>query len=427
LTGEAPLITDDAIVVSATEYYLSSRDFNGLPVRTLFDDEASRETVRCALKRLVEAGSLTLECGQISPNPYVKAFAAYPTPPMQLEELADSDLSLVCAYPTPAVLTQKVEAEQALDRPFTRRLMLGEGQLDFHAFDLSVLEFYRNDPRYHYETDDIRGKISVQSTFYDSDKMQQRDQVFLQTFGFGYNEDMHRAVVVFNRYLNDLSPEHQQIWNAKRLGDGYRLHQDYYRNSILVEWGTKLSIFEAFTAELKHINEMAKLMGKPALFRNDFALRPKHFSFLVRPTTKEFNDFVLLLDQMMSDNLNKDFFRDDIELETETTRADSKIVVTTKGTIQLLDQWFQKKVRLADPQLFNNMVATFRKVRKLRQTPAHKAEDSAFDQKIFQEQRELVSEAYDAVRTIRLLLANHPAVRNYKVPEELFNGEIWDY
>ncbi len=256
--------------------------------------------------------------------------------------------------------------------------------------------------------------------------MHERDQVFLQTFGFGYDEEMNRAVVVFNRYLNDLSPEHQQIWNAKRLDGNYKLHPDYYRNSILGEWGTRLSIFDAFTAELKHINAMAQLMGKPSLFRNEFAKRPKGFSFLVRPTTKEFNDFVLLLDQMMSDNLNKDFFRNDIELETETVRADDKVVVTPKGTIQLLEQWFKKKMRFPDSQPFNDMVEAFRKVRKLRQTPAHKAEDSAFDQKLFQEQRALINEAYNAVRTIRLFFANHPAVRDYQVPEMLFNGDIWD-
>jgi hypothetical protein len=42
-----------------------------------------------------------------------------------------------------------------------------------------------------------------------------------------------------------------------------------------------------------------------------------------------------------------------------------------------------------DPTPFNEMVATFREVRKARQSPAHKAEDSTFDQNLFKEQREL--------------------------------------
>jgi hypothetical protein len=98
--------------------------------------------------------------------------------------------------------------------------------------------------------------------------------------------------------LADLTPEHQQIWKGKELTGDYALHPDYYRNSILGEWGTKVSIFEAFIEEMKIINRMAEKMGRPPLFRNDFSEggKPREFGFLVRPTLKEFNSFVLLLD-----------------------------------------------------------------------------------------------------------------------------------
>lgn len=429
----ATQLSDEEILARATDHYLASGDFNGLPVRELFTDEAGQEAVRKALARLMQAGSLTMEFGKSHQNPYIKAFPPHPEIAKHLASLAESDLTHACAYPSPSVLAKRIKKSQSQDRPFTRRLMLGEAQLNFHAFDLSVLEFYRNDPRYHYETNDIGGWISVRDAYSDpaiepnTAKMHKRDQVFLQSFGFGYDDDMDRAVVVFTCYLADLSPEHQQIWNAKRLDGTYRLHPDYYRNSILGDWGTKISIFEAFTSELKHINAMVKLMRKPPLFRNEFEIRPKGFSFLVRPTTKELNDFVLLLDQMMSDNLNKDFFRGDLALEIDSPRDDGKIVVTAKGTIQLLEQWFQKMMRFSDPKPFNESMATFRMVRKLRQAPAHKAEDNTFDQKLFKEQRSIVMKAYGAVRTIRLMLANHPAVSKYKVPDELFKGEIWTF
>jgi hypothetical protein len=427
MTDALAPIDDDMIVKKATDHYLSSGDFNGLPVRILFTDGAQREAVRSALKRLVEGDRITLEFGLAHPNPHIKAFTPESSGIAQLEELAKGDLQHACAYPTPSVLAKVIKRGASQDRPFTRRLMLGEAQLEFHAFDLSVLEFYRNDPRYDYETDDIHGEICIRDVYTDSDEMEERDRVFLQTFGFGYDDSLNRAVVVFTRYLHGLSPEHQQIWNAKRLKGRYKLHPDYYRTTILGEWGTKLSIFLAFTEELKHINAMTELMGRPPLFRNDFEVRPKGFSFLVRPTTKEYNDFVLLLDHMMSDNINKDFFQGAIELETESARSDGKIIVTPKGTIQLLEQWFQKVMRFNDPQPFKDMVAAFRKVRKLRQSPAHKAEDSSFDQQLFKDQRMLIIEAYSAVRTIRLMLANHPSVRDYKVPELLCKGEIWTF
>ncbi|MBL2669435.1 AAA family ATPase, partial [Klebsiella pneumoniae] len=76
-------------------------------------------------------------------------------------------------------------------------------------------------------------------------------------------------------------------------------------------------------------------IGKPELFRKDYSDdMPKEFGFLLRPTLSEFNNFMLLLDKMMSDNINKKFFEGDVELEIEKEREDGKIVVRPKGTIQ---------------------------------------------------------------------------------------------
>ena len=80
--------------------------------------------------------------------------------------------------------------------------------------------------------------------------------------------------------------------------------------------------------EMSLLNRMAKAMARPNLFKQDFGAcgenKPPRFTFLVRPTLEEFNEFVLLLDKMLSENLNKDFFRDDVALELEEKRADGK-------------------------------------------------------------------------------------------------------
>lgn len=47
------------------------------------------------------------------------------------------------------------------DRPYTKELALGEGQLAFRAFDLSILEIYRNDSRYYYVSNNVDGLVSV--------------------------------------------------------------------------------------------------------------------------------------------------------------------------------------------------------------------------------------------------------------------------
>jgi hypothetical protein len=253
----------------------------------------------------------------------------------------------------------------------------------------------------------------------------------VESFGFCYDEDMNRAVAVFVRYLSDLSPEHQQIWAqiwaAKMLDGDYKLHPGYFDSAILGQRSEGVSIFDAFLHEQHHINQMCERMGKPHLFREEFVdgKRPRGFGFLIRPTLKEFNDFVVLLDRMMSDNLNVRFFEGDVEREIIEERNDGSRVVTPKGTITMLEEWFVRFFRPKDPGPRDEMVAAFKRVRKARQAPAHAVRKDDFDQKYFKEQREIVSQAYDAIRTIRLMLTHHPAVKGYKVPDWLYEGRIW--
>ena len=208
-----------------------------------------------------------------------------------------------------------------------------------------------------------------------------------------------------------------------------KLHPDYYATSILGSLGSRMSIFRAFTEELKIINEMSTLIGKPTLFRNSYDEEtPKEFGFLLRPTQAEFNNFMLLLDKMMSDNINKKFFEDDVELESEEERDDGKIVVRPRGTIQILEAWVSKYFQPADPKPIEVTMKTFRLVRQLRQNPAHKVNTDSFDQELYKKQRVVVVDAYDSVRTLRQILANHPKVKANppKISEQLFKGEIWD-
>ena len=421
-------MTPDELISTATDFYLSSRDFNAYPAHHIHrEHDLSYDSVRKLLTALVADGRGTVVFGDFHPNPHIRAFTDEPAA-SQLEKLESTPLEHACLYPTAKHLASVVSETDYQDQPFTRELALGVGQLKFHSFDLAVLEIYRNDPRYRYDNDDIRGCISVTDQFYESDQMHQKDQVLLQTFGFSYDSKMNRAVAVFLIYLSRLSPEHQQIWNSKRLQGDFKLHPDYYRNCILGHWGTGISVFNAFIEELKIINLMCDAMGRPHFFRDTFEdNRPRNFSFLVRPTREEFNDFVLTLDKMMSDNVNKKFFRKEVAYEVEEERDDGKIVVREKGTIAILEDWLTKSFRPVDPKPMEDMIATFKQVRKLRQEPAHALRSDVFDQKFFHQQRKLVDSAYTSIRTIRLSFANHPAVKNanIEIPEVLYKGKIW--
>lgn len=416
--------TQTAMAVRVAEYYLSSRDFNGYPVDILARDfDIPQEQALAVVASLVARGRISVVTSH-EDNPHIKRFPSLPKE-KQLELLATSDPRHTCIYPSEPYLKRVVKPTQYKGRPFTLRLAHGEPQLAFAVFDLTVLEAYRNDPRYYYYADDISGRISMHSK--PGRKLSKSNQVLLETFGFAYSSNLDRAVAVFLRYLSDLSPEHQRIWEAKSLPrHRYKLHPDYYRSSILGQWYEGISVFDAVLQEIRCINEMCKHIGWVALFRNDYHEgKPAHLSFLLRPTLAEFNGFIHLLDKLLSENLNKEFFRGQLALEEESIRKDGKVEVRQKGTIQLLDEWLERSFRIPDRPPINEAIAAFKSVRKLRQKPAHAIDENVFDQKYYHDQRQLMKEVYGAVHTLRLAFANHPKARSVQVSRDLVEGTIW--
>lgn len=70
-----------------------------------------------------------------------------------------------CIYPSPEYLIGVLSADKYVDTPYTKELALGAGRLDYRCFDVSVLEYYRNDPRYHYDNNDIGEWICVRDQY----------------------------------------------------------------------------------------------------------------------------------------------------------------------------------------------------------------------------------------------------------------------
>lgn len=64
----------------------------------------------------------------------------------------------------------------------------------------------------------------------------------------------------------------------------------------------------------------------------------------------------------------------------------------------------------------------------MRQKPAHAIKEDEFDQKYFKHQREIIIEAYESLRTLRLVFPSHPKIKsaNIEIPKWLKNHEIWE-
>jgi hypothetical protein len=303
-----PPLTSDALVSAVVDKYLQSGDFNGLPGHHIIAHfRVACDELRNILMPLVEAGHLDLNFGDNHPNPHIRAFRDEPID-QQLAKLSTSNSCGFVVYPTASTLQNRVDVSAYADRPFTRRLAFGEPQLGFVSFELPVLDYYRRNPRYVFFSNDIQGWISIGNDAYESEAFPEKHKVLLKAFGFSYDEKMQRAVAVFLRDLARLTPEHQQLWAAHELSGKYALHPDFFRAMIQGDWQIKASLSEAFLEELRTINHMCELIGHKPMFRIVPKERPKELGFLLRSTRRELNEFVLLLDKLMSDNLNVDFF-----------------------------------------------------------------------------------------------------------------------
>jgi hypothetical protein len=346
----------------------------------------------------------------------------------QIAKIVSDGLGHGCFYPTPEVLIQLGAGNSFADRPFSKELAEGRAQLEFRTFDLRVLEFYRNDPRFRYEVDEVFGSIYRTPDHREMTPATTGDAIELVRFGFAYDGQMNRAVAAFLRDLHGLAGEHQRHLKAFEVTGSYKLHPGFYKSMVLGDWPDRVPIYQAFLEEKKIINEIARLMGKEPLFRSEQVNpRPHGFGILLRPTRKEFRDFALALDQLLSDDISAKFFEGDIPTTETATMDDGTKRTLPVGTITLLGRWLKKHFRPGDPDMVPDLLKNLRSVRDERMKPAHVVEDNVFDQQYLEQQRELISKAYDAVRDLRMMLENHPAARGINVPDYLRDGKVWTF
>lgn len=435
------------ILKEITEHYLKSRDFNGISIEDLYKKSSLLEDkFKEEITALIKNRKIDLIYEGDIPNPHIKPFPA-PAVEKQIEKLnqfqidnhikqsqasaetfgeGEIKISFVqgigcCVYPAPDHLKNKVDWKKYVSRPFTLRLAMGEWQLRPYFFELGILAIYRNDPRYTYRTDDITGSIS----YVDEKLLNPSDQIFIEYFGFGFGDGGIRAVAVLLTDLAKLTPEHQQIWKAKMLGGyyKYRLHPEF-RRSILGNFYEKESIFSAFLKELEVIKEMSEKISRISLINKTFEYdeKPENFGFLILPTLREYELFCHTLDRMMSDNLNKKFFKDKI-VESDLSEGETMEKINNQ-LIRKLEIWINKTVRFSDHGPKDEMFKIFREIRGLRSKPAHSHFKNEWNLRFYEDQKKLIKQAYTAIRTLRLILANHRNTKSVEVPDWLFKGEI---
>ncbi|MGO9211599.1 MAG: hypothetical protein ACLP2H_15910 [Terriglobales bacterium] len=422
------MVADDELLRAVLDYFVLSHDFNGVPASHLVKAfNIGWPELQERLGELIAAQQVSLAFASHSVTPHIKRLPDLPID-VQLAKLAEEGINCICIYPSADNIATRPELRQYDDRPYTRRLALVEPQLVPVFFELSVLEKYFRDPRYVCWFGDRAGSISVKDEHYQSEQMADRDKVLLQTFGIGYDQARNRVVVVYLRYLSDLSAEHQQTWRAQEVSGRCTVNSDYFRASILGEWPEFHSVYEAFIQEQVEINKLASLIGKPNLFKCTFEERPIEFSPMLRPTRRNFENFAHALDKMLSENLNRAFFKGDIPLEDMIGAAGGGVERRPVNTITALERWLSTHYRTRDGEdVAREVVEPFREVRKARQPAAHTLGSDEYDQSFPKQQDETLGRVTISLTKLRLVLSSHPGAKDYTPPEWLDGDKIVFY
>lgn len=331
----------------------------------------------------------------------------------------------IWAYPKRKLLekydTSKVE-EVGI---YTKQLRLGGSQISHRYFRRQVLERYREDPRYRFEERGTFGYIETKDEFYLDDSVPEADKIGIQSFGKGYDSNGEEVVAVVLVYLGQLSVEHQNYWSSFEIKEKCTLDEDYVRTNFGAEFTDRVSIYRAFSQELEEINNICDLMGEPPLFKRTFLDNtPKEFSRLTKPTKGEYAKFIHTIDKMISENINMKFFKGKIDIQEKNSMEENKSRIVNKSSLRLLEEYLEKYWNFPDPKPREDLIETFKHIRKMRQEPAHKITDDIYDPTYLQKQQELMDRVYRAIRTLRLILKNHPKACSYQSPKWLDEGRI---
>jgi hypothetical protein len=424
-------------------FFCESSDFNGISLRNISDQLGLDYKYSIdQVKELVREGVVAI---QFSTNPHIVGFTHHAIVPQlelleQAKDLGVSKKTLgsiefvtentefpICVYPSNAYLEKNRDLAEFGYAKYKAALALAEPQLSFRFFETDVLEHYSSDPRFDFEFQDFSGQISCRYDESGKAILRDEDQIFLKSFGLGFDSNSNRLIAVLLCDLGGLSPEHQVYWGTKEVAASEcKVLADYYDNIIRGNWITARSVFYALIDEINAIHKLtAAIFGTP-LFRKELEgeHRPRNFTFFFAPTTKNYYEFINLLDKYLSENINKPFFEGKLDLEERKAIDENTFERIQKGTLRLLEEWISTVFRYADDSIPKEIIKPLKKVRKERQNPAHKVIDNNYDPSLIVLQKEIMEACYLSLGSIRRNIQTHPKAKNVELDDWLDEDNV---
>ncbi|WP_336595768.1 hypothetical protein [Bacteroides acidifaciens] len=407
----------ESLLQKIVEYYLKSTEYNGLPICTLADNS---DDVLC---QLVDEDKVEILSSNDVINPHIKAFNVTTDKDIQKEYIRNKSI-LSVAYPSKMVLSG---IDIDLTMPYSGMLRKGAEQFEILYFDIEILERYANNPKFFIIDNGYRGSIYPEDQYLEDEEI---DNEYVKNYGMAYIDGptFERAVGVFVYDLSKLTAQKQQLWRAFELKfqDRCHIHPGFVKNLVLGAWVTEMWVFHAIIDEMKTINAMCVAMNVPPLYNHTFGTHfsemPEGYRNILLPTKKNYYDFVLVIEKMLVHNLSfKTFVVDGINVRGINRQDDNG---NNKGSIQMLDEWLCANTTAKAEDIQRVIISPLKRIRKIRQLPAHELASNEYNKKYYTDQFNLVDDAYCSLASIRNLLHSNPAVKYVKIPDYLIDGTL---
>jgi hypothetical protein len=407
LSGEA-----QDLLARIRKRYLGSGEFNGLHIYGQAG-QAARE----AATELVGANLVQVVSGADYLNIHIRPWASKRSTESQLQDLRELTLENygICLYPLGDGMKGVRLPGRMTGRPYARAMARGRGTLELAYFEFAVLEQYRNDGRFRFSFGDAGASMWLTDEASEDAEVFDRDHVGLSHIGFAYDlsrydrrdpsSPIERRVAVFYCDLITLTPEHQQRWLTYQVPDDNLEPHPIWWGSQMGHWPDAIGPFAHLFMEIENLCELSLLAFEEPIFR--VTERPADLGWLLRPSQREWDDFALQLDKVLSDNLRPQFF-DRAGVATENEQGDRV------GTLKRLE-WFMLAHGVTDTEA-TKVLAPLRAVRAARQKPAHALRENLNDRTFIHQQIDLLQEVIGALTGIRGWLASHPACSEWTNP-----------
>lgn len=413
--GTIEVMDKERLLQNIVEYYLKSTEYNGFPLYDMADD---LEDVLC---QLIDEDKVEILSSNDVINPHIRAFDIAIDKKIQKENIRNKAI-LSVAYPSKSVLSN---IDIDLTMPYSGMLRKGAEQFQIIYFDIEILERYANNPKFLIIDNGFRGSIYPEDQYLEDDEI---DNEYVKNYGMAYIDGpaFERAIGVFVYDLSKLTAQKQQLWRAFELKsqDKCHIHPGFVKNLILGVWVTDMWVFHAIIDEMKTINAMCAAMNIPPFYSHTygthFSEMPEGYRNILLPTKKNYYDFVLVMEKMLVHNISiKTFTVNGINVRGINRQDDDGNI---KGSIQMLDEWLCANTTAKAEDIHRVIISPLKRIRKIRQLPAHELASNEYDVKYYTDQFELVDDAYGSLASIRNLLRSNPATKSIKIPDYLIDG-----